>query len=307
MHTPSVTQRKTETTLCLVNIICYFKTGEREGREKKGRGAEPLEPPPHTHTHTHTPPGAALIMMKNNIPAYVIFFILLGRSEVLRSFQDYLWAQSQGHHTVDHLEEREIARRSSLKGWERAIVNKMNIGTVDSIGKTSERQGAAHMGFSKCIDTILNWTELNIIFFLLCGCHLELNWTLFSFFSVDTILNWTELNIVFFLSYGWHLELNWTECHFLCCLWCRCGTPLILAHYVSAPIWRKSSAGGTPSSPSSTGPTHCFLSPASTTATWPLLGRLLSLIWKVKTHLFHVSGQIWKVKTHLFHVSGQKS
>ena len=60
--------------------------------------------------------------------------LLLGRSEVLRSLRHYLRAQSQGHHTVDRLEERGVergsARRSSLKGRERAIVSQTNIGTV---------------------------------------------------------------------------------------------------------------------------------------------------------------------------------
>ena len=46
--------------------------------------------------------------------------LLLGRSEVLRSLEHYLWAQSQGHHTIDRQEERVVergsARRSSLKG-----------------------------------------------------------------------------------------------------------------------------------------------------------------------------------------------
>ena len=61
--------------------------------------------------------------------------LLLGRSEVLRSLRHYLRAQSQGHHTIDRLEERGAergisARRSFLKGRERAIVNQTNIGTV---------------------------------------------------------------------------------------------------------------------------------------------------------------------------------
>ena len=60
--------------------------------------------------------------------------LLLGRCDVLRSLRHYLRAQSQGHHTVDHLEEwgveRESTRRSSLKWRERAIVNQTNIGTV---------------------------------------------------------------------------------------------------------------------------------------------------------------------------------
>ena len=60
--------------------------------------------------------------------------LLLGRSEMLRSLRHYLWAQSQGHQTSHRLEERGVergsARRSSLKGRERAIVNRTNIGTV---------------------------------------------------------------------------------------------------------------------------------------------------------------------------------
>ena len=51
--------------------------------------------------------------------------------------------QSQGHHTIArHLEERGVkkrrsARRSSLNGRERAIVNQTNIGTVSkaALGK----------------------------------------------------------------------------------------------------------------------------------------------------------------------------
>ena len=53
--------------------------------------------------------------------------LLLRRSEVLRSLRYYLWAQSQGHHAIDRLEERgverESARRSSLKGRDKAILN----------------------------------------------------------------------------------------------------------------------------------------------------------------------------------------
>ena len=60
--------------------------------------------------------------------------LLLGRSELLRSLRHYLRAQSQGHHTIGRLEERGVergnARRSFLKGRERAIVNQTNIGTV---------------------------------------------------------------------------------------------------------------------------------------------------------------------------------
>ena len=67
--------------------------------------------------------------------------LLLGRSDGLRSFRHYLRAQSQGHHTIDRLEERGVGkgsvRRSSLKGRERAIVSQTNIGTVSkaTLGK----------------------------------------------------------------------------------------------------------------------------------------------------------------------------
>ena len=64
--------------------------------------------------------------------------LCLRRSQVLSSLRHYLWAQSQGHHTIDHTEERSMARgsahQSSLKGQERVM---MNIGTVSkaTLGK----------------------------------------------------------------------------------------------------------------------------------------------------------------------------
>ena len=89
--------------------------------------------------------------------------LLLGRSEVLRSLRYYLRAQSQEHHTIDRLEERGVdrgsARRSSLKGRERAIVNQTNIRTVSkaTLGKhLRDGMDGAPMGFSERIDTILN-------------------------------------------------------------------------------------------------------------------------------------------------------
>ena len=63
--------------------------------------------------------------------------------------------------------DRWSARRSSLKGREKAIVNQTNIGASyfkGNVRETSERRDGAHMGFSQLIDTIeLNWTELNKI------------------------------------------------------------------------------------------------------------------------------------------------
>ena len=88
-----------------------------------------------------------------------------------------LQAQSSGHHTIDHLEERGMergsARQSSLKGQERAIINQTIKSSMKpwnhdkhwnhfkgNVGETSDRWGGAHVGFSKHIDTILNWSEL---------------------------------------------------------------------------------------------------------------------------------------------------
>ena len=50
----------------------------------------------------------------------------------MRNLRHYLRAQSQGHHTIDRLDqrgaERGSAKRSSSKGRERVIVNQTNIG-----------------------------------------------------------------------------------------------------------------------------------------------------------------------------------
>ena len=60
----------------------------------------------------------------------------LVRSKMLRSLRHYLRAQSQGYHTIDRLEERDVAR---------AIVNQTNIGTVSraTLGKLL-RDGVEH-------------------------------------------------------------------------------------------------------------------------------------------------------------------
>ena len=63
--------------------------------------------------------------------------LLLRKSEVLRSLRHNLQAQSQGHHTIDRLEERGVerksARRPSLKRRERAIVNQTDIATLGKL------------------------------------------------------------------------------------------------------------------------------------------------------------------------------
>ena len=75
---------------------------------------------------------------------------LLGRSEAFRSLRLYLRAQSQEHYTIDRLEERGVergsARRSSLKGRERVMMNQTNIGTVSKamLGKLL-RGGVEHI------------------------------------------------------------------------------------------------------------------------------------------------------------------
>ena len=65
---------------------------------------------------------------QSNHHKYLVF------RKMMRSLKHYLRTQSQGHHTIDRLEERGVergsARRSSLKGRERAIVSQTNIGTV---------------------------------------------------------------------------------------------------------------------------------------------------------------------------------
>ena len=86
----------------------------------------------------------------------------LTRSEVFRSLRHYVRVQSQRHHTIDRLEERVMervsARRSSLERtreghrqsdehWDRFKGDNGNI---------SEKRGAAHIGFSERVYTILN-------------------------------------------------------------------------------------------------------------------------------------------------------
>ena len=94
----------------------------------------------------------------------------LGRTGVLRSLRHYLRAQSQGHQTIDRLEEsgvkRRSSQRSSLKGREREWKGHRqwdehwNCSKGD-VGVTSKRLGGAHVGISVRTDTILNLTELN--------------------------------------------------------------------------------------------------------------------------------------------------
>ena len=62
------------------------------------------------------------------------FVCLFGRSRVLRNLRHYLRTQSQGHYTIDHLQEQDVDSRSarvfSLKEIKRAIMRRTSIGTV---------------------------------------------------------------------------------------------------------------------------------------------------------------------------------
>ena len=89
---------------------------------------------------------------------------VLRSSEVLRSLRHYLLAQSQGHHSLNHLEERGIERGSvqqaSLTGWEKSHWQSNQHqncfkGKCGNFWKTLE-----HMGFPEHVDTILNWIEM---------------------------------------------------------------------------------------------------------------------------------------------------
>ena len=52
--------------------------------------------------------------MEDNSTAFVYNNSFVGRSEVLRSLRHYMRAQSQGHHTIDLLEERGVAKEEAL-------------------------------------------------------------------------------------------------------------------------------------------------------------------------------------------------
>ena len=75
--------------------------------------------------------------------------------------------QSQGHHTIArHLEERGVkkrrsARRSSLNGRERAIVNQTNIGTVSKAMLGNLLRDGVERIWAFPSAYIPSWTELN--------------------------------------------------------------------------------------------------------------------------------------------------
>ena len=102
--------------------------------------------------------------------ATLISALLSRRCQVLRSLRHYLRAQSRGHKTFDRLEmrgvERGSARRSSLKGRERAIVNQTNIESVSkaTLGKLLREGWSAYGLFRAHKDHLeLNRIELNFV------------------------------------------------------------------------------------------------------------------------------------------------
>ena len=74
--------------------------------------------------------------------------LCLRRSEVLTSLRRNLRAQSQGHHTIDRLEERGNARRSSLEGTREGHrqSDEHQNHFKGNVGETSERRGGAQYG-----------------------------------------------------------------------------------------------------------------------------------------------------------------
>ena len=84
----------------------------------------------------------------------------LGKFEVLRSLKHYLRAQSQGHHTIDRLEERGVEKGSARgSSWKTRKGHRQSDEHWNclkgNVGKT-ERRGGAHVGFFERTDTILN-------------------------------------------------------------------------------------------------------------------------------------------------------
>ena len=146
--------------------------------------------------------------------------LLLRRSEVLRSLRHYLWAQSQGHHTIDHLEERGMERGSaqwsSPKVRERAIFSQTNVGTVSkaTLGKLM-RDGVEHIWafLSAYIYTTLNWT-VNVFHGWINDCCLLTSWIAFLYYILMAVKKpWQRLEggreVIMFT---WQRRGQWCQC-----------------------------------------------------------------------------------------------
>ena len=75
----------------------------------------------------------------------------LGRFEVLRSLRHYLRANSQGHYTIDRLEQRDLERGSS---WITTFFVEKQ--------RNCFKRGRTHMDLLKRVKAILNWTALKM-------------------------------------------------------------------------------------------------------------------------------------------------
>ena len=85
----------------------------------------------------------------------------LGRPEVLRPLRNEMRAQSQGHITRTFYRLKESARRSSLKGRERAIVSQTSIGTVSKATLGELLIDGVKRIWTFPSAQIPHWTELN--------------------------------------------------------------------------------------------------------------------------------------------------
>ena len=129
--------------------------------------------------------------------------LCLERFAVLKNLRHYIQAQSQGHHTIDCLEERSIERGSNwhwpLKWWGRAIVKQSNTGTVSETTLVALLRNGL-----ECIDTKhleLKWpkltqTEERITY---------VNWRVSKWFTDGAHMGFSERRDTM------HLELKWPE------------------------------------------------------------------------------------------------
>ena len=162
-------------------------------------------------------------------------WLVLGRSGVLRSSRHYLQVQSQGHHTINHLEEGGVERGRTR--WKEGELD--NLSWKDEkgqspirqtleplhqghIGKTSERQGGMHRYHPE-----LNWTAEH------ADSLRQLSWaqvareaarqyiyaytcsTLIFFSKFPFCCLWNSSIIVYglFQVHRYHPELNWNDEH----------------------------------------------------------------------------------------------
>ena len=107
--------------------------------------------------------------------------------------------QSQGHHTIDRLEERGVKRGSAW--WSSLKLQKGHHQSdqywhcfKDNMVKTPERQGGAHIGFPQHIDIIMNWTKLkkSTREAQLCRNSIPVQLNILKFFRMATLTRNTQ-------------------------------------------------------------------------------------------------------------------